>query len=182
MIRKLLLVTAVFALAVHAAYPQSPAADSARRLKTGEAVPLADGLTLRVSKPTKSPFSDVKLKGTPLVVVLELEAGKKGATLSYNLSADPKVSGLYLAGAAQRIAPLAVIEDFPSWGTDNDKEVEILDVADKSGSVVIDFERKGTISLLFDVPAEQARSPQKFSMRIRTLKPAEEQHSFIVDL
>lgn len=182
MIRKLLLLTAVFALAIHAAYSQSPAGDSARQLKTGEAVPLGDGLTLRVSKPTTSPFKDVKLKGTPVVVVLELEAGKKSATLSYKLSADPKLSELYLAGAAQRIAPLAVIEDFPSWGSDNDKEVEILDVADKVGGVMINFQRKGTVSLLFDVPAEQARSPQKFSIRLRTLKPTDEQHSFIVNL
>lgn len=182
MLSRFLLLAAVSALAIHAAYPQSRAADSARQLKAGELVQLSDNLTVRVMKSAKSPFTSVNVKGETVVVVLELEAGKKGATLSYRLSADPKLSDVYLASGAQRIAPRAVIEDFPSWGADNDKGVEIVDPAEKGGAVTLKFERKGSVSLLFDVPPEQARTPQQCSITLRTVKPKDEQHSFVVSL
>ncbi|MEK6287032.1 MAG: hypothetical protein AABO57_14935 [Acidobacteriota bacterium] len=180
--RRLLLLAAISALAIHAGYSQSRGTDDARQFKSGEVVQLSDGLTARITKSTMSHFAAVKVKGQPVVVLLELDAGKKSATLSYKLSADSKLSEVYLAMGTQRIAPRAVIEDFPSWGADNDKEVEILDPADKSGSVVLTFERKGSLALLFDVPLDQAKTPQKFSIMLRTVLPKDEQHSFVVNL
>jgi hypothetical protein len=179
-VNKLLLLAAVSVLTLHAAYPQSQVKN--KQLKTGEMVQLSDGLTARVMKSAPAPFAKVKVKGEAVVVVLELDAGKKGVTLSYRLTADPKLSDVYLAGGTQRIAPRAVIEDFPSWGNDNDKDVEVLDPTDKSGRVTLTFERKGSVTLLFDVPMEQAKTPQTFSMMLRTVKPKDEQLSLVVNL
>lgn len=182
MMRKLLLLTAVTAVAVHAVYAQSQDTDSARPLKAGQVVQLSDSLTFRVTKSTKSPFTDIKVKGQAVVVVLDLDAGKKSTMISYQLSADPKLSEIYLASGAQKIAPHAVMEDFQSWGPDNDKEVEILDPTEKAAGVTLTFERKGSVSLLFDVPVDQAKTPQTFSIKLRTIKPTDEQHSFVVNL
>ena len=180
--RKLLFFTVMAVLAIPTAYSQSPGSDSPKPLKTGEVVQLSDGVTFKVSRAAKSPFTDVKLQGQALVIVLDLDAGKKSAAISYELSANPKLTEIYLSDGAQKIAPIAVIEDFPSWGADNDKEVEILDPTEKSGGVSLNFQRKGSVSLLFDVPAEQARTAQKLSIKVRAIKPTDEQHSFIVNL
>ena len=180
--KRLLLLTAISALTIHAGYSQSQGTSDLRQFKSGEVIKLSDGLTARITKSTMSSFAAVKMTGQPVVVLLELDAGKKGVTLFYNLSADSKLSEVYVAMGTQRIAPRAVIEDFPSWGADNDKEVEILDPADKSGSVTLTFERKGSLALLFDVPLDQARTPQKFSIMLRTVLPKDEQHSFVVNL
>lgn len=182
MMRKLLFLTVVSVLAIQTAYSQSPSSDSAKTLKTGELVQLSESVTFRVTRAAKSPFTDVKLDGQAVVVVLDLDAGKKSATISYQLSANPTLSEIYLTAGAKKIAPHAVIEDFPSWGADNDKEIEILDPAENSGGVNLTFLRKGSVSLLFDVPAEQAKTPQKFSIKLRTIKPTGEQHSFVVPL
>ena len=179
---KLFLLAAVSALMVNGAYPQNRGTDSARQLKIGEVAQLGDSLTMKVTKGTKSVFKDVKVKGELVVVVFELDAGKKGATLSYQLSADPKLSEVHLAVGAERTAPRAVMEDFPSWGNDNDKDVEVLNSADKAAGVTLTFERKGSVSLLFDVPPEQAKTSQKFSIVFRTIKPKSEQYSFVVNL
>jgi len=181
MIRKLLFFVAVGMLAIQLAYPQSQAADSVKEVKAGEALLLGDILLVKVTQSKKSAFPGVKLKGEPLVVVLELDAGKKGVTVSYNLSADPRSSELYLTSGGQKSAPRAVIEDFPSWGSDNDKEVELLDPKG-AGSSSLDFEGKGSISLLFDVPVAQAKGPKKLSMVIRTVQPKREQLSIVVNL
>ncbi|MFY9557726.1 MAG: hypothetical protein WAV47_23715, partial [Blastocatellia bacterium] len=158
MTRKLLLLAVLFGLTVDSAYPQSRSSDSTRQLKAGEVVQLSDSLTARVTRSATSPFTQIKTTGNQVVVVLDFDAGKKGATLSYKLTADPKFSDVYLTIGTQKIAPLAVIEDFRSWGSDNDKEVELLDPADKSGGVILTFEQKGSVSLLFDVPLDQART------------------------
>jgi hypothetical protein len=179
-VKNLLLLAAVSALTIHSAYPQSQGTN--KQLKTGEVIQLSDSLSVRLMKSAASPFTKVKVKGEAVVVVLELDAGKKGVTLSYRLTADAKLSDVYLASGAQRIAPRAVIEDFPSWGNDNDKEVEVLDPTDKSGRVNLTFERKGSVTLLFDVPMEQAKTQQTFSMILRTVKPKEEQLSLVVNL
>ena len=180
--KRLLLVVAVAALAAHAAYSQGHATGSTKQVKAGEVLQFGDSLTVRVTRSPMSQFSGVKLKGQPLVVVLDFESGKQGATLSYKLTADTRTSELYLASGAQRLAPLAVIEDFPSWGKDNDKEVEVLNPKEGGGGVILTFEQKGSISLLFDVPAEQAKAALKFSMTLRTVKPKDEQHSFVVSM
>ena len=77
---------------------------------------------------------------------------------------------------------LAVVEDFPSWGKDNDKEVEVLNAREGAGGVILTFGQKGSVSLLFDVPAEQVKAALKFSMTLRTVKPKDEQHSFVVNM
>jgi hypothetical protein len=177
---RLPLLAAISVLAISAAYPQGQG--TSRQFKAGDVVRLSDSLTAKVMKSTPSSFAKVKVKGEAVVVVLELDAGKKGVTLTYKLTADTKLSDVYLASGGQRIAPRAVLEDFPSWGKDNDKEVEVLDATDKSGGVTLTFERKGSIALLFDVPLEQAKTPKTFSMVLRTVKPKDEQLSLVVDL
>ena len=178
--KKLLLVVALAVVGAHAAYSQGHSNDSARQVKAGEVMQFGDSVSVRVTRSLMPQFSGVQIKGQPLVVVLDLDSGKQGATLSYKLTTDPRTSDLYLAGRAQRLAPVAVIEDFPSWGKDNDKEVEVLGV--KEGGVILTFGQKGSISLLFDIPAEQAKATMRFSMTLRTVKPKDEQHSFVVSM
>ena len=180
--RKMLFLTVVAVLAIQTAYSQSRSSDSPKLLKSGELVQISDGVTFRVTRATKSPFTSVKLGGQAVVVVLDLDAAKKSVTISYQLSANPKLSEVYLTDGAQKMAPSAVIEDFPSWGADNDKEIEILDPTEKVGGVNLSFQRKGSVSLLFDVPVEQAKALQKLSIKLRTIKPTDEQHSFLVTL
>jgi hypothetical protein len=182
MIRKLFFLTVVAVLAIQTAYSQSPGPDAAKPLRAGQLVQLSNSVTFKVTRAAKSPFTGVKVQGQAVVIVLDLDAGKKSATISYQLSANPKLSEIYLTDGAQKIAPLAVIEDFPSWGEDNDKEIEILDPAEKSGGVNLNFQQKGAVSLLFDVPVEQAKTPQKLSIKIRAVTPTDEQHSFVVTL
>jgi hypothetical protein len=181
--KKLLLVVALAVVGANAAYSQGHSNDSARQVKAGEVMQFGDSFSVRVTRSLMPQFSGVKIKGQPLVVVLDLDSGKQGATLSYKLTTDPRTSDLYLAGRAQRLAPVAVIEDFPSWGKDNDKEVEVLSVKEGGGGgVILTFGQKGSISLLFDVPAEQAKAAMRFSMTLRTVKPKDEQHSFVVSI
>lgn len=182
MIRRLLFLIVASALASQSAYSQGSGSDSPTTLKTGEQIQISDSVTLKVTRAAKSPFTDVKLRGQAVVVVLDLDAGKKNATISYQLSANPKLTEIYLTGGPQKIAPIAVVEDFASWGADNDKEIEVLDPTEKSGGVNLSFARKGTVSLLFDVPADQAGTPQKLSIKLRTIAPTEEQRSFVVTL
>jgi hypothetical protein len=180
--KKVLLVVALAAIGAHAAYSQGRSSDSAKHGKAGEVLLFGDSLSMRVSKSPISQFSGVKVKGQPLVVVLDFDSGKQGATLSYKLTTDPRTSDLYLASGAQRLAPMAVVEDFPSWGKDNDREVEVLNPREGGGGVILTFGQKGSVSLLFDVPAEQAKAALKFSMTLRTVKPKDEQHSFVVSI
>ena len=182
MIRRLFLLLAVAVLSIQPAYPQTRAAESGKQIKAGEVVLFGDTIRVKVTQSNKSPFPGLKLKGEPVVVVIELDGGKRGVTLSYNLTADSKSSDLSLLTGAMRNAPRAVMEDFPSWGRDNDKEVEILDPTETDGNVSLTFEGKGAITLLFDIPAAQAKSPRKLSVKVRTLKPQAEEHSFIVNL
>jgi hypothetical protein len=181
MMRKLLLLVTVFALAINVAYPQSRSDDSARQVRAGEVVPFGESLFVRVMKSTK-PFAGVKVKGEPVVVVLEMDAGKPGATLFYKLSADPATTEVYLLSGAKKLAPRAVIEDFPSWGKDNDKEVDMLDPKETIGGVTLTFQQKGSIALLFDVPLEEAKTPKKVSVALRMVQPKDEQRSFVVTL
>lgn len=181
MMRKFLLLVAVFALAINVAYPQSRTADSARQVQAGEVVPIGESLFVRVMKAT-TPFAGVKVKGEPVVVVLEMDAGKTGATLFYKLSADAGSSEVYLLSGAKKIAPRAVIEDFPSWGKDNDKEVDTLDPKETIGGVTLTFQQKGSIALLFDVPLEEAKTSKKLSVALRMVQPKDEQRSFVVTL
>jgi hypothetical protein len=183
MMKRFLVFAGLAALSFQAAYAQTGGATpSAKQIKAGEVVQLGEGLTLRVAKATKSAFADVKVKGEPVVVVLDLEGSKKGATLFYKLNADPKLSDVQLTVGTQRLAPRAVVEDFPSWGKDNDKEVDIVDSKAGVGSTTINFEKKGSVSLLFDVPPEQAKTPQKLSLMLRTIKPNDQRYSFVVSL
>jgi len=178
--KRLLVLITIAALSTTAVYSQGKATDSARQVKAGELIPLSASLNLRVTKSAKSPFTGVKVQGSPVVVVLEFDAGKS-ASVSYKLTPDAK-SDIYLISGAQKIAPLAVMEDFPSWGEDNDKEIEVLDPKDSVGIVTLNFAQKGTVSLLFDLPAAQAKTPQKFSLMLQTIKPANEKYAFVVNL
>lgn len=181
MMRKFLLLVVVFALAINVAYPQSRSADSARQVQAGEVVPFGESLFVRVMKSTKS-FEGVKVKGEAVVVVLEMDAGKRGATLFYKLSANPATTEVYLLSGAKKLAPSAVIEDFPSWGKDNDKEADMLDPKETIGGVTLTFQQKGSIALLFDVPLEDAKTPKKLSVTLRVVQPKDEQRSFVVTL
>jgi len=177
MIRRFVIFAAVFALITQSAFAQNPV----KQARAGEIVPLTEGLTVRVTKAVKSPFANVKVAGEPFVVVLELDAGLKETGLSYQITADAKTSEVSLTSGTQRVAPRAVVEDFPSWGEDNDKEVELIAPQDK-GAASITFRKTGSISILFDLPAGQPASGRKLSLVLRTLKPAEEQHSIVVTL
>lgn len=181
MMRKFLILVSVVALAINAAYSQSQAPDSAARLKSGEVIPVGETLFIKAMKSTAA-FAGVKVNGEPVVVVLEMDAGKKGATIFYKLSADAGSSEVYLLSGAKKIAPRAVIEDFPSWGKDNDKEVDTLDPKENAGGTTLTFQQKGSISLLFDVPPDQARTPKKLSVALRMVEPKDEQRSFVVIL
>lgn len=181
MMRKSLLLVVVCALAINVAYSQTRSGEKARQVQSGEVVPFGESLFVRVMKSTK-PFAGVKVKGEPVVVVLEMVAGKKGATLFYKLSTNPATTEVYLLSGAQKIAPSAVIEDFPSWGTDNDKEVDTLDPKETMGGVTLTFQQKGSIALLFDVPLEDAKTPKKLSVAMRMVQPKDEQRSFVVSL
>jgi len=180
--KRLLVLAAIIAYVALAAYSQGKAGDSTRQLRAGEEVQFGDGLSVRVTKSQTSQFTSIKLKGEPVVVIVDFDSGKNATSLSYKLTANPKSSDLYLSSGAQKLAPVAVIEDFPSWGKDNDKEVEVIDPKESGGGVVLSFGQKGSVLLLFDVPAQQAKTPLKFSMKLRTVAPADEQHSFVVSL
>jgi hypothetical protein len=179
--KRFLLVMAVSVLTINVAYPQSRGADAARQVKAGDVVTIGSTLFVRVTKSTKS-FSGVKVKGEAVVVDLEMDAGKLGATLFYKLTADPGSSEVFLLSGAQKLAPRAVIEDFPSWGRDNDKEVDTLNPKETIGGVTLTFQQKGSISLLFDVPLEEAKTPKKLSVAIRMVQPKDDQRSFVVAL
>ena len=177
--KRLIVLIAIAALSATGVYSQGPT-ESPRQVKAGDVIQLGATVNLRVTKSAKSPFTGVKVQGSPLVVVLEFDGGKS-ASVSYKLTPDPK-SDLYLTSGAQKIAPLAMLEDFPSWGADNDKEIEVLDPKDSLGIVTLNFAQKGTVSLLFDVPAAQPKTPQKFSLMLQTIKPTKEKFSFVVNL
>jgi hypothetical protein len=179
--KRLIVLIAIAAISATAAYSQGPATDAPRQVKAGEVIQLGSTINLRVTKSAKSPFTGVKMQGSAVVVVLEFDGGKQGATLSYKLTPDAK-SDLYLMSGVQKLAPLAVIEDFPAWGADNDKETEVLNSKESVGSVTLTFAQKGTVSLLFDVSAEQAKTPQKFSLMVHTIKPTNQKYSFVVNL
>ena len=176
----LIAIAAISTISTTGAYSQGPATDAPRQVKAGEVIQLGATINLRVTKSAKSPFTGVKTQGSPLVVVLDFDGGK-AASVSYKLTPDAK-SDLYLMSGAQKLAPLAVIEDFPAWGADNDKEIEVLNAKESVGSVTLNFAQKGTVSLLFDLSADQAKTPQKFSLMLRTIKPNNEKYSFVVNL
>ena len=179
--RKALLLLILIALSLNVAYVQTGTDDSPRQVRAGEVVPFGESMFVKVVKSTKA-FAGVSVKGEPVVVVLEMDSGKPGATLFYKLSASATASEVYLLSGARKVAPRAVIEDFPSWGADNDKEVEVLDPKDTIGGVTLNFKQKGSIALLFDVPLEDAKAQKKLSVVLRMVEPKDEQRSFVVTL
>lgn len=186
--KNFVLLLAIVALAIQPAYTQkrtpepAKSVDSPRQVKSGDLFPLGDDLLVKVTRSTASNFSTVKVQGEAVVVALELNAGKKGMTLSYKPSSDPRRSEIFLSDGDRRIGPRAVVEDFPSWGNDNDKEVEVLDPKEVAVGSTIDFQKKGSILLLFDLSPDQAKAAKKLSVSLRTLQPKNEQHSFVVNL
>jgi uncharacterized protein YkvS len=181
MIRRVLMFAAAFALVTQSAFTQTSGDGSVKQAKAGEIVRLTQGLTLRVTKAVKSPFANVKVMGESFVVVLELDSGIKETALSYQITTDPKSSGVSLTSGNLKVAPRALVEDFPSWGEDNDKEVELVTPQDK-GAVSISFRRTGSIFILFDLPSGQAATSKNLSVVLKTTKPKEEQHSVSVTL
>jgi hypothetical protein len=164
-------------------FAQQPrTAEASKQIKIGDMTRLDEDLAVKVTTSPAAAFGTVSVKGQSLVVVIEMDAGKKAVTLSYKATPDSRSSDLYLTSGNARFAPRAVIEDFPSWGSDNDKEVEVLDPKDSAGESDVEFEGKGSILLLFDVPEGQARAAKALSVTIRTIKPKAQQHSFVVNL
>src|SRR5215510_10217142 len=182
MIRRLVFLVVAGVITIQLGYAQGNSTDSAKQVKSGESLQLCEGVTLRVVKSPSPRFKSVKLKGEAVVVALNFDAGKKSATVFYKATGDANSSEVYLTNGTNKVAPRAVAEDFPSWGKDNDQEVEILDLRDKAGSETLTFTRTGSVFLLFDVPPEQSRGAQKLAITVRALKPADEQHSFVVSL
>jgi hypothetical protein len=180
MSNKFLIIVSSILLLVTAAFGQKQ--DRPRQVKGGEAVVLGDELLVKAVQGSAASFAGVKAKGEPFVVVLELDSGKKGVTLSYNASANLKSTDFYLLSGTEKFAPRALIEDFPSWGSDNDKELEVLDSKGTDGASTLQFDGKGSILLLFDVPAAQAKSPKKLSLVIRTVQPKDTRHELVVGL
>ena len=134
---------------------------------------------------TKAPITvylvnGVKLQGSAVEVVIEFNA-TKSVSVAYKLSPDAK-SSIYLMKGDQKIAPIAVVEDFPSWGADNDKEIEVLNPKDSIGDVTLNFAQKGTVSLLFDVPADLIKAPQNFKLMVNGIKANTAKFSFVVSL
>ena len=181
MINKLFSAVVTAALIAAPGYTQSRAADSKKLVKAGDVVQLTANVSVKVVKASQSPFGSVKVKGEAVVLVLEMDAGKKNAQLGYKLSANAGDSDFYLASGEQKFGPRAVIEDFPSWGGDNDKEVEVFSPDQTAEGTSLSFQGKGSLSLLFDVPADQAKTQKKLSLTIKTIEPVRE-HSFIVSL
>ena len=182
MIRKVLFFATLAATClagVNPVYPQTRPDAAVRQMKAGDVVKLGANLSVRVARAAETPFAGVKVKGQPVVVVLELDGGKKGVTLSYRVDSNPRRSEIFLESKATKYAPIAVVEDFPSLGVDNDKEVEILDPKDP-GSSLLEFEGKGSVALLFDLPAVQAKSVMRLSAKLQLAHPKEEKHSFVV--
>lgn len=182
MINKLLSVVAAAALIVVPGYTQSRAADSTKQVKAGDVVQLSAGVSVRVVKASQSPFVSVKVKGEPVVLVLEMDAGKKNAKLGYKLSVNAEDSDFYLASGDQKFGPRAMIEDFPSWGSDNDKEIEVFSPKETAEGTSLSFQGKGSLSLLFDVPADQAKNQKKLSITVKTVEPTVQEHSFSVSI
>jgi|SRR5262252_2326527 len=152
----------------------------AGQVKAGEVVSLGDSLFIKVSRATTQ-FAGVKLKGEAFVAVLEMDSGKKGATVLYKISSDPNSSQILLMSGTRKIAPRAVVEDFPSWGQDNDKEVDNLDPKENIGPTTLTFQQKGSLSILFDVPPEEARTPKKLSVALRMVQPKEDERTVVVN-
>lgn len=182
MMKEFLLCAAAMTLAVQAAPPQGRTPGSVRDVSAGEIYRAGSDLKVKVTRSAESPFKGVEVKGEALIAVLELDAGTKNVTLFYNVSADSRTSGLHLKAGTRRYAPRAVMEDFPSWGPDNDKEIEVLDPEDTDGDVTVQFKGKGYIYLLFDVPPARAAAAKKLSLDLRTGDASSLQHSYLVSL
>ena len=175
--KRLLVLSAVIVLAIQLTNVDKTV--FAAQQKAGEAIPIGETLFIKVNKAT-TPFTGVKLKGEAFVAILEMESGKKGATLFYKISANPDKSEIFLMSGTKKIAPRAVIEDFPSWGQDNDKEIDTLDPKDTVGGTTLTFQQKGSVSILFDVPLEDARTPKKLSVALRMVQPKDDERTFVV--
>jgi len=174
--KKIIIISVAIVLAVQLANINPAAA----QVRAGEVIPVGDSLFIKVNRAT-TPFAGVKLKGEAFVVVLEMESGKKGATLFYKINTNPDSSQIFLMSGAKKIAPRAVLEDFPSWGQDNDKEIDTLDPKDTIGGTTLTFQHKGTLSILFDVPPEEARTPKKLSVALRMVQPKDDERTFVVN-
>jgi hypothetical protein len=151
----------------------------AGQVRAGEIITVGDSLFIKINRAT-TPFAGVKLKGEAFVVVLEMASGKKDTTLFYKVNTDPDSSQIFLMSGKKKIAPRAVIEDFPSWGQDNDKEIDTLDPKETIGGTTLTFQQKGTLSILFDVPPEEARTLKKLSVSLRMIQPKEDERTFVV--
>lgn len=180
--RRFVFFVAAGLITIQLGHAQGGSTDSTKQVKAGESLQLCEGVTLRVAKSPSPRFKSIKLKGEAVVVALNFDAGKKSTTVSYKATGDAASSEVYLTDGTSKVAPRAVVEDFPSWGKDNDQEVEALDAKDKAGSETLTFSRAGSVLLLFDVPPDKARGAQKLAITVRALKPAYEQHSFVVSL
>jgi hypothetical protein len=177
--KRLILFLATAAIITPAVYPHGQTADSPRQVKSGEWFQLGTTIKVRAIRGTKALFNGVKLQGSAVFAELEFDAGKN-SSVAYKLTPDAK-SDIYLVKGEQKIFPIAVIEDFPSWGADNDKEIEVLNPRESVGNVTLNFALKGSVSLLFDVPAEQMKPPQNFKLVVNAIKANGAKFSFVVN-
>jgi len=177
--KRLILFVAMAAILSPAVYSQGgQTTDSSRQVKSNEWIQLGKTINMRVIRGSKILFPGVKLKGSPIFALLEFDGGKN-SSVSYKLTPDAK-SDIYLMKGEQKIFPVAVMEDFPSWGEDNDKEVEVLTPKD-IGDVTLNFGQKGSVSLLFDVSAEQMKPPLTFKLIVNSIRANQEKYSFVVN-
>jgi hypothetical protein len=180
--KKFILFAALAALLAPAVYSQNPTGAPVE-LKGDVWTPLGTTLKARFTRGwngPKLPTDAVKVKGNAMFAMIEFQA-TKSATVSYKTTPDDK-SDIYLVKDGQKIAPIAVMEDFPSWGEDNDKEVELLTSRNSPGSTTLNFSQTGWLNILFDVPLEQMKPPQNFKLMVRSLKANNQTYSFAVSL
>jgi hypothetical protein len=147
---KLLLIMAF--VIVQTTFAQERPRRASKEFKAREVISLGDAMTVKGAPGVRPLISGLKFKGESFVAVLDFNA-KKAAGIIYNLSIDPDTTGVALLIGGKKYAPVATMDDFPSWGRDNDKEIEPLEKDDTEGSVSVRFDGRGSVSFFFDLPA-----------------------------
>ncbi|MCE9624005.1 MAG: nuclear transport factor 2 family protein [Deltaproteobacteria bacterium] len=126
-------------------------------LAWGGTIKLPDG-TVKVTK-GKNDFQGSKVAGKAFAVDLTLNFPETGSTLSYFLHGNPNLSDNYAVVDGHRFGPIAFAEDYPPMSNEKGgREVTVVE-KDYSYSKNRNFQGKGTVSLLFDLPKDAKDSP-----------------------
>ena len=182
MVRRSLKFLLLMALIVHTTFAQERLRRVSKEFKAREVISLGETMTVKGASGARPLTSGLKIKGESFVAVLDFDAGKKAAGVTYNLSLDPENSGIWLLINGKKFSPVAVMDDFPSWGSNNDKEIEPIEKEDGDSSPSLRFEGRGSISFIFDLPAGSAKAPKKLSVSLQSTEPKLASHEFIVSL